>query len=228
MNTQLLQYARIELTTALMDLSGGTKGQLEAFSEHPPADKNHYPRQHIHKVLLETAGKNVREVRSERVPTYALETRSRRRPAPPMKEFEFASCAWRRAVNTLPVHQNSWIRYCYGFDLKFEHQKNICEAVWLAYQKNLPTGLLAKTKKRLVSLIWLAVQDVAAKNKNESYKEYAGAALAALMSISRSTWSEVYSPHWKGLKLAVSELDNVSLIQVIKVKEGSVFEEVIE
>ncbi|WP_439292068.1 MULTISPECIES: bacteriophage antitermination protein Q [Rahnella] len=223
MNTQLLQYARIELTAALMDLSGGTKGQLEAFSEHPPADKNHYPRQHIHKVQLE--GK---QVRSERSPTYALETRSRVRPSPPMKEFEFASCAWRRAVNALPAHQNSWIRYCYGFDLNFEHQKNICEAVWLAYQNNLPAGLLAKTKKRLISLVWLAVQDVAAKNKNESYKEYAGAALATLMAISRSTWCEVYSPHWKGLKLAVSELDNVSLIQVIKVKEGSVFEEVIE
>jgi len=224
MNTQLLQYARIELTTALMDLSGGTKGQLEAFSEHPPADKNHYPRQHIHKVQLE----GYKQVRSERSPTYALETRSRRRPAPPMKEFEFASCAWRRAVNALPAYQNSWIRYCYGFDLKFEHQKNICEAVWLAYQNNLPAGLLAKTKKRLISLVWLAVQDVAAKNKNESYKEYAGAALATLMEISRSTWCEVYSPHWKGLKLAVSELDSDSLIQVLNCKERSVFEEVIE
>ncbi|MFU2318947.1 bacteriophage antitermination protein Q [Rahnella sp. PCH160] len=224
MNTQLLQYARIELTTALMDLSGGTKGQLEAFSEHPPADKNHYPRQHIHKVQLE----GNKQVRSERGPTYILETRSRIRPSPPMKEFEFASCAWRRAVNTLPVHQNSWIRYCYGFDLKFDHQKNICEAVWLSYQKNLPVGLLDKTKKRLISLVWLAVQDVAAKNKNESYKEYAGAALATLMEISRSTWCEVYSPHWKVLKMAVSELDNDSLIQVISIKERSIFEEVIE
>lgn len=224
MNQQLLQYARTELTSALMDLSGGTKGQLEAFSEHPPADKNHYPRQHIHKVQLE----GNKQVRSERGPTYTLETRSRIRPSPPMKEFEFASCAWRRAVNTLPVHQNSWIRYCYGFDLRFDHQKNICEAVWLAYQKNLPAGLLAKTKKRLISLVWLAVQDVAAKNKNESYREYAGAALATLMTISRSTWCEVYSPHWKGLKLAVLELDNDSLTQVLNSKERSIFEEVIE
>lgn len=224
MNTQLLEYARIELVAALVDLSGGTKGQLEAFSEHPPADKNHYPRQHIHKVQLE----GDKQVRSERAPTYALETRSRRRPAPPMKEFEFASSAWRRAVNTLPLPQNSWIRYCYGFDLKFEHQINICEAVWQAYQKNLPAGLLDKTKKRLISLVWLAVQDVAAKNKNESYKEYAGTALATLMAISRSTWCEVYSPHWKGLKLAVSGLDRDSLIMVLSSKERSIFEDVID
>lgn len=224
MNNQLLQYARTELAMALMDLSGGTKGQLEAFSEHPPADKNKYPRQHIHKVQLE----GNKQVRSERGPTYTLETRSRIRPSPPMKEFEFASCAWRRAVNTLPVHQNSWIRYCYGFDLKFDHQKNICEAVWLAYEKSLPAGLLEKTKKRLVSLVWLAVQDVASKNKNESYKEYAGSALANLMTVSRSTWCEVYSHHWQGLKLAASELDYDSLIQVMKSKEQLHFEEVIE
>lgn len=224
MNNQLLQYARTELATALMDLSGGTKGQLEAFSEHPPADKNKYPRQHIHKVQLE----GNKQVRSERGPTYTLETRSRIRPSPPMKEFEFASCAWRRAINTLPVHQNSWIRYCYGFDLKFDHQKNICEAVWLSYEKNLPAGLLEKTKKRLVSLVWLAVQDVASKNKNESYKEYAGSALANLMTVSRSTWCEVYSHHWQGLKLAASELDYDSLIQVLKSKEQLHFEEVIE
>ena len=224
MNNQLLQYARTELAMALMDLSGGTKGQLEAFSEHPPADKNKYPRQHIHKVQLE----GNKQIRSERGPTYTLETRSRIRPAPPMKEFEFASCAWRRAVNTLPVHQNSWIRYCYGFDLKFVHQKNICEAVWLAYQKNLPAGLLEKTKKRLISLVWLAVQDVAAKNKNESYKEYAGSALATLMTVSRSTWCEVYSQHWRGLKLVASELDCDSLIQVLRSKEALNFEEVIE
>lgn len=40
MNLQELEYTRIELRRALADLSGSTKGQLQAFSEHPPADKN--------------------------------------------------------------------------------------------------------------------------------------------------------------------------------------------
>jgi hypothetical protein len=34
---------RIELRRALADLSGSTKGQLQAFSEHPPADKINIP-----------------------------------------------------------------------------------------------------------------------------------------------------------------------------------------
>lgn len=52
-NEYLLEYTRIKLRAALRDLSGGSKGQLEALCEHPPADKNAYPRKHIHRVQLE-------------------------------------------------------------------------------------------------------------------------------------------------------------------------------
>ncbi|MBU9866798.1 bacteriophage antitermination protein Q [Rahnella aceris] len=219
--TQHLEYVRAALKFALMDLSGGTKGQLQAFSENPPADKNRLPRQLVHTVQLDGG----RSVRAERTPTHATETRTRRRPAPPMNEFEFSSCAWRRAVNTLPGHQNSWIRYCYGADLKFQHQETICKAVWDAYQKHLPAGLLKKTQKRLISMVWLAAQDVAAKNKNDAYKEYAGAALATLMSISRSTWCEIYAEHWRQLKAAFEALDAAALSAVLRRVEDHVFEE---
>lgn len=37
-NLQTLEYVRAELKLALLDFSGGTKGQLEAFSENPLAD----------------------------------------------------------------------------------------------------------------------------------------------------------------------------------------------
>lgn len=220
MNAQLLEYARIELRSALADRSGGTKGQLEAFAEHPPADKNFYPRQHIHKVQL-GEGHSVREVIAERAPTYTLETRNRRRPAPPMNDFEFSSCTWRRAVNKLPAHQDSWIRYCYGFELKFEHQVQFCKYVWEAYERQL-TGkpLQAKVRKRLVSLVWLAAQDVASKNKNNSYRNYANAGLASMLDINRSTWQRVYSKHWVSLKSHFINLDQDSLIEILKNNEN--------
>ncbi|MER5247350.1 antitermination protein, partial [Serratia marcescens] len=96
MNAQQLEYIRLELTNALHDDSGSTKGQLQAFIEHPPADKNHYPRQRIHKVELE----GERWADAENSAVYALETRSRRRPMPPINDHVFSSCAWRRAVMT--------------------------------------------------------------------------------------------------------------------------------
>jgi hypothetical protein len=53
MNLQNLEYTRIEVRRALLDLSGATKGQLEAFSENPPADKNKNPRRASHLVDLD-------------------------------------------------------------------------------------------------------------------------------------------------------------------------------
>jgi hypothetical protein len=226
MDDNLLNYARLEITRALVDTSGGTKGQLQAFSENPPADKNKNPRRPLHTVEVDDGHGGIRRIKAENSAVYVLETRSRRRPLPPMKDFEFESAPWRRAVNQLPEHEQAWLRYCYGFDLAFKYQTVICEAIWSEHQKYLPKGLMTKTKKRLIKLVWLAVQDAAARNMNDTYREYAGAALAALMEISRSTWCEIYGPHWQLMKNTVDELDRRSLQEVLNRKQDHVFEEV--
>lgn len=215
MDPQLIEYARIELTYALMDNSGKTKGQLQAFCEHPPADKDRNPRKPIHVVELDNGRGGVRCVKAENSAVYVLETRSRRRPLPPINDNEFSAAPWRRAVNMLPEHEQAWLRYCYGFDLTFRYQTMICEAIWNEHQHALPPGLLKKTKKRIISLVWLAVQEVAAQQMNDTYKQYAGALLATHLGVSRSTWCEVYAPHWKMLKSAVELLDLESLSSVL-------------
>lgn len=59
----------------------------------------------------------------------------------------------------------------------------------------------------MVSLVWLAVQDLAAKNRNQSYKEYAATVLAGFLSVHRDTWYQTYSKRWERLKEIVNELD---------------------
>lgn len=49
--------------------------------------------------------------------------------------------------------------------------------------------------------MWISVQDVAAKRRNELYKEYAGAGLVRMISISRRNL----------LKLVVGRLDEAAL-----------------
>ncbi|XGI81172.1 bacteriophage antitermination protein Q [Enterobacter hormaechei] len=225
MDLQLLEYARIELTRALIDNSGKTKGQLQAFCEHPPADKERNPRKPIHAVELDDGRGGVRCVKAENSAVYVLETRSRRRPLPPINDNEFSAAPWRRAVNMLPEHEQAWLRYCYGFDLNFKYQTLICEAIWNGHQHTLPLGLLKKTKKRIISLVWLAVQEVAAQQMNDTYKQYAGALLATRLGVSRSTWCEVYAPHWKMLKGAVASLDVDSLGNVLARMPEPNFEE---
>lgn len=201
MNAQQLEYLRIQLRAALADDSGGTKGQLEAFSKHPPADKNRNPRQHVHIVELDNGRGGVRRVKSEISALYVLETRSRRRPMPPIRDKAFSSCAWRRAVLKLDICQRAWLRYCYGFDLNFTYQRDICRYIWKEFMKQQNCLQPQKrVQQRLIQLVWLSVQDIATKNQNDSYKEYAGATLAALMNIERSTWSRVYSKHWREMK----------------------------
>jgi len=146
MDENLLNYVRLELTHALRDTSGKTKGQLEAFSENLLADKNRNPRKPVHTVELDDGRGGTRSVKAENSALYVLETRSCRRPMPPINDYEFAAAPWRRAVNLLPEHEQAWLRYCYGFDLTFRYQTLICEAVWNGHQQHLPAGLLQKTK----------------------------------------------------------------------------------
>jgi len=217
MKAQDLEYARIELRRALAVYSGKTKGQLEAFSNKPPAEKNRITCKPIHTVELEDGKGSKRKVKAENTAVYALETRNRRRPLPLINEEDFATSCWRRAVNQLAEHEQAWLRYCYGYDLTFGHQVAICEFIWAELKKTLPIGLRKKTLQRLVPLVWVAVQEVACMRSNDTYREYAGALLASRMGVSRSTWCESYKPYWQSLKIAMEELDVGALMNIYRI-----------
>ncbi|EQA6223993.1 bacteriophage antitermination protein Q [Enterobacter ludwigii] len=72
-----------------------------------------------------------------------METRSRRRPMPPLKDKAFSSCAWRRVVLKLEVSQQACIRYCYGS----RYQTEICRYVWEKYTKQLSGEKLHRRAK---------------------------------------------------------------------------------
>ncbi|HCL6633959.1 hypothetical protein HV237_20920 [Citrobacter sp. RHBSTW-00570] len=36
-----------------------------------------------------------------------------------LREDAFSSYAWRRALLSLPKHQQAWLSYCYGFDVDY-------------------------------------------------------------------------------------------------------------
>ncbi|EHG7584042.1 bacteriophage antitermination protein Q [Citrobacter sp. Cs237] len=222
MNLQAIEYTRIEVRRALANLSEGTKGQLQAFSEHPPADKNKTPRCGQPLIELEGGGGCGRSlVRALTTPFYVLETRSRRRPLPPMQDLEFSYAPWRRVINSLDDYQQAWIRYCYGFDLNFRYQTLMCQHVWNGFQNcRIEKKLQSRVVKKLVSLVWLAAQEVAAARSNDTYKEYAGAALARMISVNRSTWLRVYASHWARFKAAFVELDAQALQTILIRREA--------
>ncbi len=216
MKIQSLEFVRIELFRALTDSSGITKGQLEAFSEHYCLKRNSDSKKHIR----QAEPKGGQKVKAETMPLNVKETRNRPLVIPLISEYEFSSCNWRRAVLELEVLHQAWVRYCYGSDMQFGYQITLCQHIWRRhYAKLAGRQLKVKVKKRLMTLVWLVVQDVAAKNINDKYREYSGSALANLMSITRQTWSEIYAPHWLQLKKIVEMLDKEALVRVLSVCE---------
>ena len=55
----------------------------------------------------------------------------------------------------------------------------MCQYVWSQFQHQQGTKKLqGRVTKKLIGLVWLAAQEVAASRNNDTYQEYAGAALA--------------------------------------------------
>ncbi|MGG9848170.1 bacteriophage antitermination protein Q, partial [Klebsiella pneumoniae] len=63
-------------------------------------------------------------------------------------------------------------------------------------------------------LIWLAAQDVKAELAGREAYEYQ--ALAELVGVAKSTWTETYLPHWLALRSSFVKLDSDALISVTR------------
>lgn len=219
MNHQYLERIRDCVSTALSEIHRTGKGQLGAFEDAGITRTTKFPRKRQRIISL---GKG-RNVCAETDAMHCSETRSRRRPAPPIDPITYGSASWRRAVSELATPHAAWVRYCYGNDLNYEYQIAICLYVWNEYRPTL-TGkrTTEKVRKRIESLVWLAVQDYAFgfECKLVSH-DYTDSELAELTGVSKSTWSENYKHHWEGLADCISRLDTDSLNAIIKKRNES-------
>ncbi|MEQ9852677.1 bacteriophage antitermination protein Q [Pectobacterium aroidearum] len=218
MNQQYLEYLRGCVITALSDIQKMSDGQLGAFESAGIIRTTKHPRKRQRIVALD--GRNVCATTDA---MHCIETRSRKKPAPPIDPITYGTASWRRAVSELEPHHTAWVRYCYGNDLNYEYQKAICLHVWNEYKPTL-TGkkTTEKVRRRIESLVWLVVQRYAATcGCLFVSREYNDSELAKLSGISRSTWSENYKHHWDGLTEMVSRLDSDSLNTIIKTRNES-------
>ncbi|ASG38003.1 bacteriophage antitermination protein Q [Enterobacter roggenkampii] len=217
MNAQQLEYVRIQLRAALVDDSGGTKGQLEAFAEHPPANKNKNPRQQVHVVELDNGRGGVRRVKAENSALYVLETRRRSSSTSLIRERAFQNCKWRRTVSKLSKAQQSWVRYCYGYDLDYDYQKNICESIWFIYlSQQKEVKIQSRVKRKLLALTWLAIQERARVVGGKTYN-LSNRVLSERLDIARQTWFEIYALRWAELQKIVSDFDELTLEELLRI-----------
>lgn len=121
----------------------------------------------------------------------------------------------RGALLSLEDHKKAWLLWNYSENIRFEHQMVITQWAWAEFRGQLGTKKVAgKTMERLKKLTWLAAQDVKAELAGRETYEYQ--ALAELVGVAKSTWTETYLPHWLALRSSFVKLDSDALISVTR------------
>ncbi|MGS3834662.1 bacteriophage antitermination protein Q [Escherichia coli] len=211
MNTQYLQYVREQLIVATADLSGATKGQLEAWLEHAQFDTGTYKRKKP-RILDEVTGKMIT---LDNPPISGKQSYAKGSSIALVSQVEFSTSSWRRAVLSLEEHQKAWLLWSYSENISFEYQVAITQWAWSEFRGYLGAKRVAgKTMERLKKLIWLAAQDVKAGLVGKDAYEYQK--LAELVGVAKSTWAETYLPHWLAMRSCFMRLDSGALISVTR------------
>jgi len=205
-------YVRDQLRTALCDLPLGQKGQIaimsdmaggDAFTERP--------------VRLVASGESSVKVDAE--PVRCHQGKKYKQNKPLILEAAFKTGIWRQAVNKLPAAQLAWAKYCYGEDLKFDHQLIICKHVWDRFlvrdSETRARKISEKVQKKLSSLVLLAVQ-VSVGRIRGPVLEYTGAEMSQLLGIKPNNWQGHYLPRWSLLLALCEELDQEVIASVGK------------
>ncbi|EQA1476809.1 antiterminator, partial [Escherichia coli] len=210
---QYLQFVREQLMIATTDLSGSTKGQLEAWQENAMFDTGRYRRKKI-RYRDEVTGKMIT---LDNPPIPGKQSLAKGTSIPLVSQVEFSTSSWRRAVLSLEEHHKTWLLWCYSGSICWEYQIAITLWAWNEFYTQSGTRKIAeKTRERLKKLIWLAAQDVKSELIGRETYEYQE--LAELMEVAKSTWTETYRPHWGIMRGCIAGLDRDALISVMHIR----------
>ncbi|ANO88466.1 antiterminator [Escherichia coli] len=207
MNNQYLQFVREQLIIATADLSGATKGQLEAWLENAMFDTGRYRRKKI-RYRDEVTGKMITR---DNPPIPGKQSLAKGTSIPLVSQVEFSTSSWRRAVLSLEEHHKTWLLWCYSGSICWEYQVTITRRAWEEFKARSGNRKIAeKTRERLKKLIWLAAQAVKAELFGGEGYEYQD--LALLAGITTKNWSKTFTGHWVAMKHIFHQLDSEALL----------------
>ncbi|EFH2760042.1 antiterminator [Escherichia coli] len=211
MNTQYLEFVRLQLIVATADLSGATKGQLMAWLENAQFDTGTFKRKKP-RVKDDVTGKMIT---LDNPPIPGKQSRAKGSHIPLVQPVEYSTASWRRAVLSLEEHQKAWLLWNYSENTRWENQVTITQWAWAEFRTQLGTKKVAgKTMDRLQKLIWLAAQDVKAELAGRDTYEYQ--ALAELVGVTPKNWSETFTDRWVAMRRVFLNLDSGALLQVTR------------
>ncbi|EKR5117345.1 antiterminator [Escherichia coli] len=213
MNNQYLQFVREQLIIASADLSGATKGQLEAWQENAMFDTGRYRRKKI-RYRDEVTGKMITR---DNPPIPGKQSLAKGTSIPLVSQVEFSTSSWRRAVLSLEEPHKTWLLWCYSGNICWEYQVTITRWAWEEFKAHSGNRKIAeKTRERLKKLIWLAAQAVKAELFGGEGYEYQD--LALLAGVTTKNWSKTFTGHWVAMKHIFHQLDSEALLLVMRTR----------
>ncbi|EHT5183136.1 TPA: bacteriophage antitermination protein Q [Escherichia coli] len=213
MNNQYLQFVREQLIIATADLSGATKGQLEAWQENAMFDTGRYRRKKI-RYRDEVTGKMITR---DNPPIPGKQSLAKGTSIPLVSQVEFSTSSWRRAVLSLEEPHKTWLLWCYSGNIGWEYQVTITRWAWEEFKAHSGNRKIAeKTRERLKKLIWLAAQAVKAELFGGEGYEYQD--LALLAGVTTKNWSKTFTGHWVAMKHIFHQLDSEALLLVMRTR----------
>ncbi|WP_085445649.1 bacteriophage antitermination protein Q [Escherichia coli] len=213
MNNQYLQFVREQLMIATADLSGATKGQLEAWQEQAQFDVRTYKRKKLRIRDPETG----RLITLDNPPVSGKQSLAKGSSIALVSPVEFSTSSWRRAVLSLEAHQKAWLLWVYSENLCWDYQVVITKWAWSEFKTHLGGRKIAgKTLCRLQKLIWLAAQDVKSELAGKDTYEYQ--VLAELVGVTPKSWSKTFTGHWVAMKHIFHRLDSEALLFVTRTR----------
>ena len=210
--TLQLQYIREELMAATSDEQKAQRGQLEGFETAALAETRRVRRKR--RTFTDEEG-NKHTIHGDPVP--GTETRSRRRPAPPIEPVTYSTASWRRAVNVVDAPMKQWLLWCYTKDTAWTNQQVITQWGWAAFQRQNDRKVAKRTEDRLRALIWLCAQNV--RTVLMGAEGYQQQQLAELVGVNKATWCKTYQPHWDAMSNIFRWLDVDALNKISRARK---------
>lgn len=212
-----LPWIRQQIITATADLSGTTKGQLQAWLENVQFDTKTYPRKK-QRIRDEVTGKMIT---LDNPPISGKQSLAKGSSIVLVQPIEYSTASWRRALLSLDEHYKAWLLWNYSENTCWEHQVDITRWGWGEFVAQLDGKKMAgKTEERLRALIWLAAQDVKSELAGREVYQYKD--LAVLVEVEEKNWSKTFARHWLAMRAVFLRLDQLSLLSVSKTRSEQV------
>lgn len=210
-------FVRHELTAALLETSTSKRNQIVAMAERAPTSQRFTA-----KPKREVSFDDDTVIVIDAEPISCRAGRQFKSSSIPVSPAIFSQISWRSALQRMPEPYKTWLNYCYGDSILFEHQQTLTTHIWngllIHSKENNSPKMNNKTQMKLKALAWLAVQE--SKNfTNRGVLKYTQEELSQLCGVEYDVWRKRYKNRWDVMLACGVQMDREALIHVDQLRK---------